>query len=393
MATTAGSIALEGAVPNRDATITKRLRDAGAIILGKANLSEFAGWVDLDAAPGWSSLGGQVHNAYNLSSSPSGSSAGSGVAASMALAAVTIGTETSGSILSPSDANSDVGVKTTLGLASRAGILPLSPGFDVPGPIVRNVTDAAAVLTAIAGPDPDDAATAQSQPGDYLGALHRGTLQGARLAYSQDAYDGLSAQRQALFDGALARLQALGATTVPVQSLTAQYAGLAEIGVIPNEFKASLNQFLADYEPNALSHTLSEVVAFAQAHPDKYPYGISLLQGSDLTPGQAALYPAAEAVHQSAKAVIEAALAEADADAILTPGNVHANIGAAAGYPTVIEPLGYTSNGRAPMGLGFMGRPYAEPTLLGYAYDYEQDAHARVPPTDVNPQLASSTCG
>jgi amidase len=141
--TTAGSIALEGSTPRDDATVTRRLRDAGAVILGKANLSEFAGWTDLNAPAGYSSLGGQVINAHDPDFSPSGSSAGSGVAASMAFASATLGTETSGSILSPSDANGDVGVKTTLGLASRFGILPLAPDFDVPGPIVRSVTDAA----------------------------------------------------------------------------------------------------------------------------------------------------------------------------------------------------------------------------------------------------------
>src|SRR5205085_7663623 len=136
-----------------------KLRNAGAIMLGKANLSEFAGWVDLSAPPGWSSLAGQVLNAYDTNSTPSGSSAGSGVAASMAFAAATIGTETSGSILSPTDANGDAGVKTTMGLVSRYGILPLSPSFDVPGPITRNITDAAYVLNAIARPDANDSVT------------------------------------------------------------------------------------------------------------------------------------------------------------------------------------------------------------------------------------------
>src|SRR3954468_7923467 len=165
MPTTAGSIALEGVVPKDEATATRRLRDAGAIILGKTELSEFAGWVSLQNPPGYSSLGGQVVNANDFDFSPSGSSAGSGVAASMAFAAGTLGTETSGSILSPSDANGDVGVKTTLGLASRYDILPLAPDFDVPGPIVRSVTDAAIMLGAIAGPDPHDPATAGA-PGD-----------------------------------------------------------------------------------------------------------------------------------------------------------------------------------------------------------------------------------
>lgn len=387
MPTTAGSIALDDARPTADATIVGKLRAAGAIILGKTNLSEFAGWVDLSAAPGWSSLGGQVKNAYNAALTPSGSSAGSGVAASMAFAAATIGTETSGSILSPSDANSDVGVKTTMGLASRAGILPLSPSFDVPGPIARNVTDAAVVLGVIAGPDPADPVTAGAAPSNYVRALHRGALEGVRLAYSQDAHDGLSGARLALFDKGLDRLRALGAVVVPVNALSAQYAGLAEIGFIPNEFKASLNQYLADWSPGAKTHNLDEITAYAQAHADKYPYGISLMQGSDLTPGQAALYDTAQISRQSAKAVIEGALAEASADAIVTPGNAHANIGAAAGYPTVMDQLGYTGTQHQPMGIGFMGRPFSEAKLLAYAYDYEQDAQARQLPTALNNAL------
>lgn len=385
--TTAGSIALEGARPVRDATIARRLRAAGAIILGKTNLSEFAGWVDLAAPPGWSSLGGQVKNAYGASLSPSGSSSGSGVAASMALAAATIGTETSGSILSPSDASSAVGVKPTLGLASRSGIIPLSPSFDVPGPITRNVTDAAVILRAISGPDPEDAATAGSAPSDYVRALRRGALEGARLAYSNDARDALPAQRRTLFDQGLARLRGLGAVVVGVDALGAQLAGLAEIGFIPNEFKASLNQYLAEWVVNPRATTLSGVVAHAQANPARYPYGIRLLQGSDLTPGQSALYPAAEASRQSARAVIEAALAEADADAIVTPGNAHANIGAAAGYPTVITQLGYVGAQRQPMGIGFLGSAFTEARLLAYAYDYEQDAGARRVPNDLNNAL------
>src|SRR3954468_22278993 len=195
--TTAGSIALEGVTPKHDAVIAQRLRAAGAVILGKANLSEIAGWVDLHMPPDYSPLGGQVVNPY-ASAAPSGSSAGSGVAASMAFAAATIGTETSGSILSPSDANGDVGVKTTLGLVSRFGILPLAPDFDVPGPIVRSVTDAALVLGAIAG-------------GDYTAGLRPDALKGVRLAYAPEDVDD---EHRALFDAGIAQLEKLGATVV-----------------------------------------------------------------------------------------------------------------------------------------------------------------------------------
>src|SRR3954453_6803253 len=193
--TTAGSIALEGVTPKHDAVIAQRLRAAGAVILGKANLSEFAGWVDLNMPPGYSSLGGQVVNAYTFGD-PSGSSAGSGVAASMAMAGATIGTETSGSILSPTSINSDVGVKPTLGLVSTQGILPLAPDFDVPGPIVRTVTDAAIVLGAIAGPDPADPATADAAAhlppgGDYTAALRPDAVRGHTFTYAQDDRDNL----------------------------------------------------------------------------------------------------------------------------------------------------------------------------------------------------------
>ena len=396
--TTAGSIALEGVVPRDDSTATRRLRDAGAVILGKANLSEFAGWVDLSMPPGYSSLAGQVVNAHDPEFSPSGSSAGSGVAASMALAGVTLGTETSGSILSPSDANGVVGVKTTLGLVSRFGILPLAPDFDVPGPMVRSVTDAAIVLGALAGPDPRDPATTGAGShlppgGDYAKALRPDALRDVRLGYSQEAREELDDEHRALFDAGIERLERLGATVVPVRGMSAESSGLAEIGAVPNEFKASLNRYLAEQMPNARVHSLSEIIAFNDQHPDRVKYGQGLLQASDATPGREELFPVqAEPSRASARSTIDTALAEGDVSAILTPGNAHANVGAAAGYPTVIEPLGYTDGGRHPFGLGFLGPAYSEATLLGYAYAYEQDAHARVPPTEVNPGLKPASC-
>src|SRR3954451_8045177 len=398
MPTTAGSIALEGAVPKDDSTVTAKLRDAGAVILGKLNLAEFAGWVELNMPPGYSSLGGQVINANDPEFSPSGSSAGSGVAASMAFSGATMGTETSGSILSPSDANGVVGLKTTLGLVSRFGILPLAPDFDVPGPIVRSVTDAAIVLGAIAGPDSHDPATAGAAShipagGDYTKALNADALRGARLAYSQDAHDSLDDEHRALFDAGIERIRKLGATIVPVSSFDSENTGLAEIGAIPNEFKASLNAYLASEMPNAKVHSLSEIIAYNNEHPDRVKYGQGLLQASDATPGREELFPVqAEPSRDSARASIDGALAEGDADAILTPGNAHANVGAAAGYPTVIEPLGYTNGGKDPFGIGFLGRAFEEPKLLGYAYAYEQDAHARVIPNAVNPAVAKVPC-
>src|SRR4051794_40123836 len=221
MPTTAGSIAMQGAVPRRDATLTARLRRAGAIILGKTNLSEWANWMATGMPNGYSTLGGQVVNAYD-GGDPSGSSSGSGVGASLALAAATIGTETSGSILSPSLANSDVGLKPTRGIDSRAGIIPLAERFDVPGPIARDVTDAAVMMGALAGFDPDDPATAEADShlppgGDFTRGLGPNALQGVRIAYSPN--DIPSGDEGTLWQATLDKARKLGATLVPADGL------------------------------------------------------------------------------------------------------------------------------------------------------------------------------
>jgi len=399
--TTAGSIALEGSVPAHDAFVTRRLRAAGAVILGKANLSEFAQWISLNNPNGYSSLGGQVINPYDLGD-PSGSSSGSAVAAAMAFAGATLGTETSGSILSPSEVNSDVGVKTTVGLVSRAGIIPLAPDFDTPGPIVRDVTDAAIVLGAIAGPDPSDPKTAASDrhlpPGnDYTAALRPDALSGARIGYSQADIDGLDAQSAAVFTAALDTLRRQGATLVAIRTLddSEDPATVGEIAAIPNEFKAALNAYLAsETHPPSGVRTLSDIVAFNSRHPDRVKYGQDLLQVSDLTPGLTALGTAQSApVIAAAQANIDEALAEGDVSAIVGPGFfAHGRVGAAAGYPTVIVPMGYRDGGHTPLGLAFLGTAFSEVRLLGYAYAYEQASHVRVPPTRANSAVRPASC-
>ena len=393
--TTAGSIALAGSVPKHDATITARLRAAGAVILGKTNLSEFANWVDLSMPNGYSSLGGQVVNPYT-EGDPSGSSSGSGVAATMAFAAVTIGTETSGSILSPSDANSAVGVKPTLGLASRYGIIPLAPGFDVPGPITRNVTDAAAVLGAIAGADPKDAvtSTAKVPAGGYLAGLRTDALKGVRLGVPS-ASNRPSGASGEVFTAALNALKAAGATLVDTDALAnTGLASLTELGLIPNEFKWSLNEYLAgEARPTTGVKTLSDIVAYNAKHTDKVKYGQKLLQASDATPGNGVLATAgALPVRTQAQAAIDSALLANDLDAIVELGPANANVGAAAGYPTVIVPAGYVGGGSKPVGLAFTGTGYSEPRLLGYAYAYEQASRRRVPPTELNTDLRPARC-
>src|SRR4051794_13508045 len=290
MPTTAGSIAMQGAVPRRDATLTARLRQAGAIILGKTNLSEWANWMATGMPNGYSTLGGQVVNAYD-GGDPSGSSSGSGVAASLALAAATIGTETSGSILSPSLANSDVGVKTTRGMVSRTGIIPLAERFDVPGPIVRNVADAAVVMNAIAGFDPDDGATAEADShlpprDDFTAGLGPDALKGVRLAYSDgDAPSG--AAKGTLWAATLNRLRKLGATLVPTTGLDNDIdATVFEIPAIFSQFHANLDQYLAtEQRPGAHVHSLADVIAITATYPDRMKYGEDRLITSEAAPG------------------------------------------------------------------------------------------------------------
>ena len=390
MPTTAGSIALKGSIPLNEATITTKLEEAGAIILGKTNLSEFANWVALGMPNGYSSLGGQVRNAYSFGD-PSGSSSGSGVAGSMAFATGTVGTETSGSILSPSEANSLVGIKPTTGLLSRYGILPLAPSFDTPGPMTRNVTDAAIMLGAMSGVDEKDPRTADSAdaPSDYSKFLNANALKDVRLGYSTEDFDS-----QGMFEAALEVLEKQGATLVETDTLAnTSLVGLTEIGLIPNEFKGSLNQYLADQTKDSLRvRTLSDIIAYNEKHPDKVKYGQDLLIASDATPG---VYDTAMAQPTilSSRATIDVTLLADDLDAIVAPGNNYANISAAAGYPTVVVPGGYTGNGRSPFGVSFLADGFSEPELISFAYDYEQATKLRVPPTAVNEALVPEGCG
>lgn len=398
MPTTAGSIALKDSVPVRDAFITERLRQAGAVILGKTNLSEFANWVDLSMPSGYSSLGGQVINAYRFSDTPSGSSSGSGVAGSMALTAVAVGTETSGSIISPSYANSLVGIKPTLGLHSRAGIIPLAPSFDVPGPMTRNVTDAAVVLGAMTGVDPRDPATSGQvghvpPGGDYTPALHTGRLLGARLGVDPD--DRPTGESGTLWDRALNDLRAAGAEIVTIDLLKeGANVGLTEIAAIPNEFKASLNTYLAEQPvPPSGVRTLSDIIEYNEQHPEEVRYGQNLLIASDATPGNMTVgEPNRAAAVESSRAAINQAFLRYDLDAVVSFNSQYVNVGAAAGYPTITVPTGYTSGGRLPRNLSFLGMAWDEPELIGFAYAYEQISNRRVPPTAVNPGLFPNGC-
>jgi amidase len=394
MPTTAGSIALEGQIPRRDAFITRQLREAGAIILGKTNLSEFANWMATGMPNGFSSLGGQVVNAYS-GGDPSGSSSGSGVAASLALAAGTIGTETSGSILSPALENSDVGLKTTRGIASRAGIVPLAESFDVPGPMVRHVVDAAIMLHAIAGSDPDDPATAEADKHrvDFATRVDVHGVEGVRLAYDDNDASGLDSDEQALWARTKEQLTQLGAELVPSGGFgDADVSGTVfELPAIFSEFHYGLDHYLqTEQREGARVHSLAEIIAFNQAHSDRIPYGQDRLIESEAAPGVKEVgngqsQPAIIRAHQA----IDATLDEANAVAFVAPGGAHIGIGAAGGHPTVAVPVGYPGGGR--MGVTFLGRRFSEADLLAAAGALETRTRDQWrPPTQVGVASPSS---
>ena len=398
MPTTAGSVALKDSRPDRDAPLVTLLRSAGAVILGKANLTEFANYLTNGMPGGFSSLGGQVLNAYDASQTPSGSSAGPGAAASVGLATLAIGTETSGSILSPAAANSDVGVKPTVGLISRTGIVPIAASQDTAGPLVRTVADAAALLTVITGKDHEDQATAANPlvGHDFSKDLSTTALQGARIGVVASQVPSAGTDNRTLWDAALAVLVARGATLVDVVlSTSSSIPGGSS--VLTYEFKRDLNTYLARLPKNAPAKTLADIVAYNNANSGRaLKFGQLLATASqavDLGSGSAdtAKYLADRAQDlKDSKERIDGLLADQDLTALLFANSGSAGIGAKAGYPSVSVPAGYQAANRRPFNIAFLGRAWSEPVLLGYAYDYEQASLLRRPPSVVNPSLFDS---
>jgi amidase len=387
--TTAGAIALRNSFPRDDAFLVKRLTSAGAIILGKANLTEFANFTTAGMPSGYSGLGGQVLNPYDASQTPSGSSSGPAVAAAAALAAITVGTETSGSILSPSVANSLVGVKPTVGLVSRTGVVPISATQDIPGPIARSVADAAVLLTALAGIDPQDPATAASAPvagTDYTKVLSTTALRGARIGVTATP----TGNPGTAFTQAIGVLQAQGATVVPV---TVDTAGLPP-SILAYEFKRDLNAYLARLPANAPMKTLDDVVRFNIAHAGEgtIKFGqTQLVESNNIDLDDPATRAAYEANRDSGIAIarlrLDSVLQAQSLDAILFFGNGSAGIGARAQYPSVAVPIGYDpANGR-PIGMSFLGTAFTEARLLALAFSYEQASLLWRPPAEINPSL------
>ncbi|MFI5177425.1 MAG: amidase [Vicinamibacterales bacterium] len=403
MQTTAGSLALEGSVPPADAFLVARLREAGAVILGKTNLSEWANFRSTHSSSGWSGRGGLTRNPYALDRNPSGSSSGSGVAISANLAAVAIGTETDGSVVSPSNNNGLVGIKPTIGLVSRTGIVPISHSQDTAGPMARTVADAAMVLAAISGTDAADPATRASdakRTRDYATSLDAGGLAGARLGVVRQKLMGYSPATDAAIDAAIADLTRLGAVIVdPAKEPTKGTLDDSELTVLLFEFKADLNKYLAWLGPQAPVHSLKDVIAFNDAHREsEMPYfGQELmLRAESQGPLTDRQYLAAlERNHRlSQRDGIDLVMTKFHLDALIAPTggppwltdlvngdyatNGSSTLAAVAGYPHITVPAGQAFG--LPIGLSFIGRAWSEPTLIKLAYAYEQGTRRRRPP-------------
>jgi amidase len=404
MATTAGSLALKDNVTGRDAPLVAKLRAAGAIILGKTNLSEWANIRSSHSISGWSAVGGQARNPYDPRRSPCGSSAGSGVAVAASFAAAAIGTETDGSISCPSSVNGLVGLKPTVGLVSRAHVVPISHTQDTPGPMTRTVADAALILSVIAGPDPADPATAPAArlKTDYVSALDPGALTGARIGVLRFAA-GFHPETDALFEAALETLKHSGATLVEIT----EFPRRAEIGpletlILRTELKADLAAYLATTDPKRVpSRTLADLIAFNKAHEtdEMALFGQDTFEKAESTGGLT------DPVYLQAKALAHKLSGPDGIDQLLVANHVTAlvaptlgppgfidpvlkdryvgggagSLAAVAGYPHLTVPMGQVDG--LPVGLSFIGPAWSEATLLAYGYAYEQASHARKPPS------------
>ncbi len=399
-ATTAGSLALKDNVTNRDAPLVKRLTDAGAVILGKTNLSEWANFRSIRSISGWSAVGGLVKNPYALDRSPCGSSAGTSAAIAAGLAGGGIGTETDGSITGPAAINGIVGLKPTVGLVSRTHIVPISPSQDTAGPMTRTVADAAAILTAIAGSDPADPATAEADAHktDYLKALDANALKGARIGVLRTTA-GRSPDADLLFQETLKTLRAAGAVPVEVKAPDMDPISTAEQTVLRVEFKAALNAYLAGTDPKRVkTRTLADLIAFNTADPRELSlFGQEIFLASQAGPGldDPGYLKAKETAKRLAGAEgVDRMLKENDLAALIgwsgptgvvDPVNgtrifgAPSSLSAVSGYPHITVPMGYVSG--LPVGLSIMGPAWSEARLLSLAYAFEQITHARKNPT------------
>ena len=401
MATTAGSLALKGVIAPRDAFIVERLRSSGAVILGKTNLSEWANFRSMRSTSGWSGLGGQGRNPYALDRTPCGSSSGSGQATAASLTAISVGTETDGSIVCPSSAHALVGIKPTVGLVSRSGIVPIAHSQDTAGPMARTVTDAAILLGILAGVDAGDAATAASggkSLSDYTGVLDANGLRGARIGVARAKVTGYSEDADRLFAEALNAMKAAGAVLVDPADIphVGEYDD-AELTVLLYEFKADLNRYLE--AAGGPVKSLLELIAFNNNHrSEEMPYfGQDLfLKAQEKGPlSDKAYTDALQRGRRLAQAEgIDAVMNAQKLDAVVAPTSgppwvldpvngdhftgASSTPAAVAGYPSICVPMGYAFG--LPIGMSFIGRAWSEPTLIRLAYAFEQATKHRKPP-------------
>ena len=403
MTTTAGSLALEGSIPPRDSFVAERLRAAGAILLAKANMSEWAYFRGERATSGWSARGGQCRNPYALNRNPCGSSSGSGVAASANLCALTVGTETGGSIMCPSSSNGIVGIKPTVGLWSRSGIIPISHSQDTAGPMTRTVRDAAVLLGGAVGVDPRDEATSASDGNfhtDYAQFLDPAGLRGARIGVAR-SFTGFDPRVVALFEDAILAMRDAGAVIVdPANLPVSNWSDELPLIVLEYEFKADLNAYLATLGPDAPVRTLEEIIEFNERNAElEMPHF-----GQERMIASQARGPLTDEVYLNAVRTIQrgnredgidALMNEHQLDAIVAPtrdlpwttdhikgdrldGGSSAGPAAIAGYPDISVPMGFVSG--LPAGVSFFGRAWSEPTLIRIAYGFEQATRHRRPP-------------
>ena len=402
MTTSAGSLALTGSIAPRDAFVVQRLREVGAVILAKTNLSEWANFRSSHSSSGWSSRGGQTRNPYALDRNPCGSSSGSAVAVAAGLCPVAVGTETDGSVICPSHANGIVGIKPTLGLVGRSGIIPIAHSQDTAGPMGRTVADAALLLGAMAGIDPRDPLTMESRGRshtDYSRFLDPEGLQGARIGVARSLC-GFSEKVDALLEAAIEQMRRLGAEIIdPCGLPSAGEIRDTEYLVLLYEFKADLNRYLEGLGPQAPVHSLQEIIEFNELHRDRVMphFGQDiLLKAQEKGPLNTEEYVQAleTNLRLSRTEGIDAALQEHDLQAIVAPsgrpawltdwvnGDCHSggssSFAAVSGYPNITVPMGTISG--LPVGLSFFSTAYQEPAIIRLAYAFEQATLVRCPP-------------
>ena len=398
MATSAGSLALADHAPGSDAFFVKRLRDAGAVILAKANLSEWANFRSTRSSSGWSSIGGQTRNPYDLRRSPCGSSSGSAVAVTANLTVVAIGTETDGSVICPAGINGIVGIKPTLGLVSRSGIIPIAHSQDTAGPMARSVRDAAILLSAMTGTDSDDAATANARVHrDYAANLTADGLHGKRIGVIRSYHGaGSNPHVDALLESSIAAMQELGAIIVDDLQFDAKEMYDAEYEVLLYEFRADLNAYLE--KSAAPIQSLADLIEFNTANSDTVmpDFGQDIFIDAE-TKGpltDAAYIEALETSKRIAQSGINDLIDEHQLDALIAPSNGPAwmidpvngdsfgigssSLAAVSGYPSITVPAGYVAG--LPIGLSFMGKAWNEKQLIEIAYAFEETTKARHAP-------------